>query len=131
MSVPPDIMSLLQQGGGPPAAGPSQPVPEDIMSLLGGGGAEPAAPEEAPASSFRGEGGGDNVESLRMALDALQDYAAEEDDEQNVQVVLKCVTALQGILADEQKMADGMMSGKMDPRSLRRTQAAQGGGPSY
>lgn len=122
MSVPPDMMAALQGAAGPQGGDPSM------------GGAPAPAPEAAPAEdggSLYGQGGGDNVEALRAALDALQMYAQEEDDDQNIQVVLKCLTALQAILADEQKMMDGALGGKADPRAMRRLGGQAGGGPSY
>jgi hypothetical protein len=89
---------------------------------------------EAGGSPLYGGGGlgGDNTEALRAALDSLAQYSQGEDDEQNVQIVLKCVTALQAILAEEQKMVDGALGGKADPRAMRKLGggAAQGG-PSY
>jgi hypothetical protein len=96
-----------------------------------------APAEEAPAASplYGGGGvGGDNTEALRAALDSLAQYSQGEDDEQNVQTVLKCVTALQAILADEQKMVDGALGGKADPRAMRRLGGASAGpaeGPAY
>jgi hypothetical protein len=123
MAVPPELMALLQGGGGaPPGMDPAM-----------GGGAPPE--EEAGPSALYGGGGlgGDNTESLRAALDALAAYSEGEDDEQNIQIVLKCVTALQAILAEEQKMVDGAMGGKADPRALRKLGGAggAGGGPQY
>lgn len=128
MSVPPDMMAALQgaagpQGGDPSMGGAPAPEPQDPSMADDGG-------------SLYGQGGGDNVEALRAALDALKQYAEEEDDDQNIQVVLKCLTALQAILADEQKMMDGALGGKVDPRGMRRLGgqaggAGAGGGPSY
>lgn len=122
MSVPPELMSLLQQGGGPQGAPTT-------------GGQDPDAQPETGGSPMYGGGGvgGDNTDALRAALDALASYAQGEDDEQNVQVVLKCVTALQGILAQEEKMVDGAMGGKADPRAMRRLSGGggQGAGPAY
>ena len=110
--------------------------PEQMMAA-GAPPAPPAAdgptPQEAAGlqqgSPLYGGGGvgGQNTEALRSALDALQQYAAGEDDEQNIQTVLKCVTALQGILAGEEKMVDSAMGGKADARSMRRL----AGGPQY
>jgi hypothetical protein len=112
-------------------------VPPELMALLQGGGAAPPGMEEAPPegpapSPLYGEGGlgGSNTDALKAALDSLAQYAEGEDDEQNIQTVLKCVTALQAILAEEQKMVDGAMGGKADPRAMRRLGGA-GGGPAY
>lgn len=131
MAVPPEMMGAgpaMGPMGGPEAGG----LPPEIMAALMGGGGEAPLPEEppaGPAGSLYGAAGGDNVEALRVALDALKQYAEEEDDEMNIQTVLKCLSTLQGILAEEQKMMDGAMSGKADPRSLRRLQAQQGPAP--
>jgi hypothetical protein len=107
-------------------------VPAELMAALQGGGGPEAAPAGDPAtgSALYGAGGlgGDNTEALRAALDSLQQYAEGEDDEQNIQVVLKCVTALQAILAEEQKMVDGALGGKADPRAMRRLSGGAGGG---
>lgn len=120
MAVPPELMALLQ-GGGAPGGDPAA-----AMDAAG------APPEEAGPSPLYGGGGigGDNTEALRAALDSLQMYAESEDDEQNIQTVLKCVTALQAILAEEQKMVDGAMGGKADPRAMRRLSGG-GAGPAY
>lgn len=85
---------------------------------------------QSAGSALYGAGGlGSNAEALKAALDSLQQYAEGEDDEQNIQTVLKCVTALQAILAEEQKMVDGAMGGKADPRAMRRLSG--GAGPAY
>jgi hypothetical protein len=94
--------------------------------MMGGGpagpdGAAPAAEESGGSPLYGGGGvGGQNTDALRAALDALAQYSQGEDDEQNVQTVLKCVTALQGILANEEKMVDGALGGKADARAMRR-----------
>lgn len=110
MAVPAELMALLQGGGGAPPGleGGMAPPPME----------EPAQAEQ-PAGGLYGGAGGDNAESLKAALDALQQYAQSEDDEAHIQAVLKCITALQAILAEEQKMSDSLMSGKADPRALR------------
>lgn len=125
MAVPPELMALLQGGQGAP--------PPGMDPAMGGPAPEAApAPAEEPGGGLYGSSGGDNVEGLRAALDALQIYAQEEDDDQHIQTVLKCVAALQAILAEEQKMQDGLMGGKMDPRAIRRaTGGSSGGGPQY
>lgn len=133
MAVPPDLMAAL--GGGGPAMGAGAPadIPPELLAALGAGGGAPqdqALPPEAGAEGapgLYGAGGGDNVEALKAALDALEMYAKSEDDDAHIQTVLKCLTALQGILAEEQKMMDSAMSGKTDPRALRRVTAQQGG----
>ena len=121
MAVPPELMALLQGGG---AAG------GDPMAAGAPASADPDTQPEGSPMYGGGGLGGDNTEALRSALDSLAQYAQGEDDEQNVQVVLKCVTALQAILADEQKMVDGAMGGKADPRAMRRLGGAAQG-PAY
>lgn len=129
MAVPAELMALLQGGGAPQQGGdlPASPGEAEAQAAPAPSGA--GSPGGAP---FYGGGGvGDNVDALRAALDALQEYASGEDDEKNIQTVLKCVTALQGILAEEEAMFDGAMGGKADPRALRRLAGGQGGGPAY
>ncbi len=134
MAVPAELMALLQGGGAP--QGDMSPA-----QMLEGGGAPPADPMGAPppgdgaagGAPFYGGGGvgGDNTEALRAALDALKSYSEGEDDEQNIQTVLKCVTQLQAILANEEKMVDGALGGKADPRAMRRLTGGAGAGPQY
>lgn len=125
-------MAMLQGGGGAPQ-GDMSPA----QQLEAGGGAPAPAPPAPPTDGaagapFYGGGGiGDNVDALRSALDALQQYASGEDDEQNIQTVLKCVTALQGILAAEEKMVDGAMAGKADGRAMRKLAGGGSAGPQY
>lgn len=121
MAVPAELMALLGGGGAPEGAAPAAPAGDG------------PAPQEQASSPFYGGGGvgGEQTDALRAALDALESYARSEDDEQNIQVVQKCVTALQGILASEEKMVDGALGGNADPRALRRLTGGQGAGPSY
>lgn len=122
MAVPPELMALLQGGG----AGGGDPL------SAAGAPAEEPLPESGSPLYGRGGLGGDNTDALRAALDSLAEYSAGEDDEQNIQTVLKCVTALQAILAEEQKMVDGALGGKADPRAMRRLSGGAGGaGPTY
>jgi hypothetical protein len=127
MAVPAELMALLQ--GGQQAGLPASPGEAEAQA---GAAPAPAADGASGAPFYGGGGVGDNVDALRSALDALQQYASGEDDEQNIQTVLKCVTALQGILAEEEKMVDGAMGGKADPRAMRRlTGGSSSAGPQY
>jgi hypothetical protein len=133
MAVPAELMAMLQGGGGAPQGDMS---PAQQLEAGGGAPAAPAPPspptDGAAGAPFYGGGGiGDNVDALRSALDALQQYASGEDDEQNIQTVLKCVTALQGILAAEEKMVDGAMAGKADGRAMRKLAGGGSAGPQY
>lgn len=120
MAVPPDVMAALQGGGAPqgaPAGPPGGGLPPELLAALGQGGA-PSAP--APE-----QGSGDNVDFLNQAIDAAQQYVDGEDDEIHKQTVLQCIAKLQSILADEQKMSDSMLGGKIEPRQLRKMGAGQ------
>lgn len=122
MAVPAELMALLQGGGGAPPGLEGGMAPGAPPGLEGGMAPAPAEepmPAEEPAGGLYGGAGGGGAEPLKAALDALQAYAQQEDDEAHIQAVLKCITALQAILAEEQKMSDSMMSGKADPRALR------------
>lgn len=117
-------MAALQGGAGADPMGGM--MPQGMESAPQGDAGQPAA-----SPMYGSSPDGSNVDALRAALDALGQYAQGEDDEQNVQTVLKCVTALQAILVDEQKMVDGAMAGKADPRALRRLSGAAAGGQAY
>ena len=121
MSVPPDIMQMLQQGGG---AGGAGPMPDDIMALLGGGG-EPA-PAEAPAGALHGGAAadGDPENEYREALALLEAGIKEDVDEARIQTILQCITKIQGELAASQKGTDGMAAGNFDAATMRRMSAA-------
>lgn len=107
MAMSPDLMAMLGGGGAP---GSSAPAP-----------AAPAGPDPtAPA-------GGDNLQFLSDAIDAAKSYVDGEDDEVHKQTALQCIAKLQSILADEQKGADDLLSGKANPRALRRAAS----GPAY
>lgn len=124
MAVPPDIMAAL--GGGAPAAGPmggEEAIPPDIAALLGGGA---PAEEEAPAGALHGGGAaaGDPEDFYRTALDELEQGVKADTDEARINVVMQCMTKIQGELAKSQGGLDGMMAGKMDAGSMRRMGAA-------
>lgn len=127
MSVPAELMALLQGGGGTHQMPDGSMMADSAMAVDG-----PPPGEAAPTggSPLYGGGGvgGSNTDALRGALDALQTYSQGEDDEQNIQTVLKCITALQAILADEEKMVDGALGGKTDARAMRRLTGGEGGG---
>jgi len=135
MAVPADLMALLQGGGGAPQGGaPGGMSPAQMLEQAQGGGEAAAPPADAAQGGspmYGGGGVGENTDALRAALDALKSYAEGEDDEQNIQTVLKCVTALQGILAAEEKMVDGAMAGKADARAMRRLTGGGSSGPQY
>lgn len=128
MSVPPDLMALLGGGGAPPAGmGGEGPMPEDLASLFAGAG---APPEEPLPSIVDGEPGG-GEDPLIAAIDLIQEAIDAESDQEDVQVMLQCQSKLQGILAKNQKEADGLMQGKAAPGAVRKAAGGLGGGEGY
>lgn len=129
MSVPPEIMAMLQ-GGGAPAPGPAGPapggLPPEIMAALQGGGMEPPGPDESPEGALHAGNAapGDPEEAYREALDALEMGMKMDTDEARINSMMKCATAIQGELANGQKGMDAMLGGKMDPAAMRRMGAA-------
>lgn len=93
-------------------------LPPELAALLGGGGGMP--PEgEAPPSIVEGEHGG-GEDALVLALDSLQDAIDAEADQEDIQVMLQCQAKLQQILAKNQAEADAGMSGKVNPKAMRK-----------
>lgn len=83
-------MSALGQGGFPPSI------------QIGGGGDAPQAGGDGPDSP--------DVESLlQEAKDALQKAEASEQDHIDSATILKCIGAIQGILATRQKGAESAL----------------------
>jgi hypothetical protein len=119
MSVPPDIMAALMGGGGGPAPGGGG-LPPDLMAALGGGGPQDQGPPSQPS-----QGGSDP--HIRNAIDELNAAIQAEADDQDKQTIQTCIANLQGVLANNQKDADALMTGKANPRAMRKASAAQGG----
>ena len=115
--MPPDIAALLGGGGGAPAPGGGGGLPPDLAALMGGGGAPPEG--EAPPSIVEGEHGG-GEDALVVALDALQDAIDAEADQEDIQIMLKCQTQLQAILAKNQAEADAGLKGQVSPKAIRK-----------
>jgi hypothetical protein len=91
-------------------------LPPDLLAALGGAGAAGGPPEQGP---------GDPVELLRQILDLADEYKSVERDEEDILVIEKVTSIVQGLLAKNQREDDGMMQGKLTPRALRRA----AGGP--
>lgn len=110
-----------------PSQGPA--LPPDIMAAMAGGGAPPAPAPAAPAGPDPSDASGSqNLQFLQDAIDAAKQYADGEDDQIHVQTAMQCIAKLQSILAEEQKGADELLSGKATPRTLRRAASASGPG---
>lgn len=95
-------MAYDQQQAGDPSAQIAQ------MLGLGGGG---QAPEEASA---------DPNDLLQQILELAAQYKQVEEDPQDLLTVEKVTTLVQQLIAANQKEADGMMSGKVTPRAIRK-----------
>lgn len=121
--MPPEMLEMLMQGGGDPAA--AQGGGDPIAALLGGAGGAPAP--EAPAGALHAGSAapGDPEALYREALDALEAGIKADTDEARIQTVMQCMTKIQGELAGSQKGADAMLGGKMDPAQMRRMGAAE------
>ena len=101
----PDISSMLAAA----AAG----KPHSIQV----GGMAPSRGAMAPSQT----GGADAFKSaLSQAIDDLHALAGLADDPQDRQDVIKCLQALNGIQATEQKEGDAAMGGKVSPRQMRQ-----------
>lgn len=117
--MPPELMAMLQGGGGAAPAGPSD---DPIAALLGGAGGAPEAP--AGALHAGSAAPGDPEDFYREALDALEQGMKADTDEARINVIMQCAAKIQGELAASQKGADSMLGGKMDPSTMRRLGAA-------
>lgn len=128
MMLPPDMSQLISQGGDPAAA--QGPMPPDIGAMLDGLGGGMPAPEEgqeAPPGPSDGSPGG-GADELEQAI-ALIDQAIQKDsDQEDQQVMRKCVAQLQAILAKDQADADAALGGKVSPKAIRKQAGSVGGG---
>jgi hypothetical protein len=81
------------------------------VSALGQGGFPPSIQIGGGASRWQGDGpDSPDVESLlQEAKDALQQAEAAEQDHVDSQTILKCIAAIQGILAQRQKGAESAL----------------------
>ncbi len=129
MMLPPDIAALASQGGDPAAAAQG-PMPPDIGALLAqlGGGGAPPPEEEAPLPGIKDGAPGGGEEALTQAIDLIQEAIDAEADQEDIQVMLKCQTQLQGILAKNQADSDAALGGKVSPKAIRKQAPAAAGG---
>lgn len=114
-------MSAISFIGGP-ADGRTSGGPDQsggLAALLGG----------APGSSPAPDAGGSATAILKRLVQDIHAAIPQMDDPQDAQELMKCLSAVQGIIANEQKEKDQAMQGKMSPRMMRK--ATPGTGVSY
>lgn len=100
----PDLGALLA-GAGPGPGGP----PPGMM------GPPPAGPPAGPS--------GQPVDDLKGLVDLVHQLIGKEPDEEDKAVLAKCLSALQNLLAKDQREQDTAMSGATSPRVLRKAAA--------
>jgi hypothetical protein len=120
MSVPPDLMALLQGGGDPSAAG-GAPVdgPQDPAAAMDPSQG-PAADQPDPTSDVGGPDPQAAVDYLKQMIDLAKKYLDVEPDEEDKATMTKVMSQLQQYLAKDQSELDGAMSGSLSPRAMRK-----------
>ena len=120
----PNIAALLGGGqGGPPGGqhtiqvqppgGGAGPDPSAMLRGLASGG--PAPPQ-----------GGDKV-TVDTVIDDLHSLAGQTDDPADKQTILKCLTAIQGIKAQEAKEKDAALGTTPAHKFMAKQSAASSG----
>lgn len=104
-------------GFGMAGAGGGALAPEDAAIL----GEEEDDPELASAG-----GGGDPLEFLRAAIEDIQSYIDQEDDDVNMAEALKLQAGIQRILANEQKAAEAAGGVTPAAKFVSRSRSQQG-----
>lgn len=103
-----------------------------------GGGAPPTGPSGPPAPEPSGGAGsvtskpvGDKTDNIRHAIELLDQYMTEEEDDEDLALVSKIQADLQKLLANNQKLNDQAMGAGPGAKFLRKSGnggANQGGG---
>jgi hypothetical protein len=87
----------------------------------------PPGPHDVPAnSSITSRDEGSDLDHVRTAIMALQAYAENNHDDQELEKVHKCIVALQSILADHAKNKDAAMGVTPTLRHVRRVTRGSG-----
>ena len=107
----PDIASMLHAA----ASG----VPHQIQVNPQGGASAPQASAGPVAPSAQGGQGAFDA-ALTQLLDDLHAAAGLADDPIDRQEILKCLSAINGIKASEQKENDAALGGKVSPKQIRK-----------
>src|SRR5512146_1544209 len=126
-ALPPELMALLQSGGGggaptgAPTGGPGggAGLPPQLAAALQGGGA-PSDPSQGAGPSDS-EGGSDlpsdPIALIQSMIDAAKKYIDVEPDEEDKLTMTGVLQKLQQYLAKDQKDGEQMMSGTLTPRA--------------
>lgn len=110
------FLDELMGGGGPP------------MPPQGGGGQPGPGGPGGPSGSITSKPTGDKTDSIRQAIELLNVYLVEEEDDEDLALVSKIQADLQKLLANNQKLTDQAMGAGPGARFLRKQGGGQGGG---
>ena len=115
----PNIAALLGGGQGGPPGGQ-----HTIQVQPPGGGAGPD-----PSAMLRGlaSGGSDSKVTVDTVIDDLHSLAGQTDDPADKQTILKCLTAIQGIKAQEAKEKDAALGTTPAHKFMAKQSAASSG----
>lgn len=110
MSMPPDLMAALQQAAPPGGAAPAGPAPTGAPDASGlPPGMMDSINQDASQldpSQQGGQQGGDPVDLLRQALDALDQYRQAENDDIDLAEAAKIYAQIQKLLAKDQQQKE-------------------------
>lgn len=114
--LPEDMMAALQGGGAPPPAPGGGGLPPDLAGMM----AEPPPEPEPPPGALHGGSAaeGDPDDLVAQAIDLLEEAAKAQPSDQVIQTYLKCITQLQGTLANSEKATE---SGDVRPALASET----------
>jgi hypothetical protein len=117
--VPPALMGAIHAGA--PAGGPPG-LPPELMAALGHG----LAPVGGPGSEAPPEEQNED-ELLSKIINDIHSFLKVASDEDDKVTAATCLASFQKLRAKDQSETDGAMQGKVSPRLVRKTAAAQGG----
>ena len=126
MMPPFDPQAALAQPGPPGAGGPMPMGPTDTPPDMQGAG-----PGAGPARSVTSKPTGDHTDTIRHAIELLNEYQMDEEDDEDLALVSKIQADLQKLLANNTKLQDQAMGAGPGAKFLRKQQGAGGGGGGY
>lgn len=108
-----------------------------IEEMMGGGPAGPGGPPGAPtapptgppAPSVTSKPDGSNADNIRQAIELLNQYMNEEEDDEDLALVSKIQADLQKLLANNSKLADQAMGLGPGAKFIRKQTGGGGGAP--